>query len=233
MVMRKDHLVRIRVAKLKEKVRRLLAGVEKEEGFVAPAPAMPVREVFRRFWPFARPYRRFIPLLLVFAVLGPAIEGAKFGYPGTRKEMLSDISIGVAPDAGQVRLDGYDLKGLSLRSLLENVAVLLQETLVFDGTIRENIGYGRPDATEEEILRTARAADAHEFIERLPEGYDTVIGQKGRLLSGAQRQRVAVARTMVRDAPVLIIDEPTTGLDAASGEKVMAPLRRQMSVPRS
>jgi ABC-type protease/lipase transport system fused ATPase/permease subunit len=185
MVTRKDHLVRIRVAKLKEKVRQLLAGVEEEEGFVAPAPAMPVREVFRRFWPFARPYRRFILLVLVFAVPGPAIEGATFGYPGTRKEMLSDISLGVAPDAGQVRLDGYDLKGLSLRSLLENVAVLLQETLVFDGTIRENIGYGRPDATEEEILRTARAADAHEFIERLPEGYDTVIGQKGRLLSRA------------------------------------------------
>jgi ABC-type transport system involved in Fe-S cluster assembly fused permease/ATPase subunit len=211
MVTRKDHLVRIRVAKLKEKVRRLLAGVEEEEGFVAAAPAMPVREVFRRFWPFARPYRRFIPLVLVFAVLGPAIEAATFGYPGTRKETLSDISLGVAPaevlalvgpsgagkstvvklllrfydpDAGQVRLDGYDLKGLSLRSLLENVAVLLQETLVFDGTIRENIAYGRPDATEEEILRTARAADAHEFIERLPEGYDTVIGLKGRLLSG-------------------------------------------------
>jgi ATP-binding cassette, subfamily B, bacterial len=78
-------------------------------------------------------------------------------------------------------------------------------------------------------LRTARAADAHEFIERLPEGYDTVIGQKGRLLSGGQRQRVAIARAMVRDAPVLILDEPTTGLDAASGEKVMAPLRRLMS----
>ena len=133
------------------------------------------------------------------------------------------------PDAGEVRLDGYDLKGLSLRSLRENVAVLLQETLVFDGTIRENIAYGRPDAREKEILRAARAADAHEFIERLPEGYDTVIGQKGRLLSGGQRQRVAIARAMVRDAPVLILDEPTTGLDAASGEKVMAPLRRLMS----
>jgi ATP-binding cassette, subfamily B, bacterial len=193
--------------------------------------------------------------------LGPArgrveFDAATFGYPGTRKETLSDISFGVAPgevlalvgpsgagkstvvklllrfydpDAGEVRLDGYDLKGLSLRSLRENVAVLLQETLVFDGTIRENIAYGRPDAREKEILRAARAADAHEFIERLPEGYDTVIGQKGRLLSGGQRQRVAIARAMVRDAPVLILDEPTTGLDAASGEKVMTPLRRLMS----
>ncbi|HEU4493002.1 MAG TPA: ABC transporter ATP-binding protein, partial [Rubrobacteraceae bacterium] len=185
-----------------------------------------------------------------------AFDSVTFAYPGTRKQTLSDISFSVGPgevlalvgpsgagkstvvklllrfydpDAGEVRLDGYNLKDLSLRSLRHNVAVLLQETLVFDGTVRENIAYGRLDATEEEILRAARAADAHEFIERLPEGYDTMIGQKGRLLSGGQRQRVAIARAMVRDAPVLILDEPTTGLDAASGEKVMAPLRRLMS----
>ena len=94
----------------------------------------------------------------------------------------------------------------------ENVAVLLQETLVFDGTIRENIAYGKPGATEEEIVRAAEAADAHEFITGLPEGYNTVMGQKGRRLSGGQRQRIA--RAMVRDAPVVVLDEPTTGLDA-------------------
>lgn len=84
-------------------------------------------------------------------------------------------------------------------------------------------------ATEEEIVRAARVADAHDFIMSLPSGYDTVIGQKGRLLSGGQRQRVAIARAMVRDAPVLVLDEPTTGLDAESGEKVMKPLRKLMS----
>ena len=94
----------------------------------------------------------------------------------------------------------------------ENVAVLLQETLVFDGTIRENIAYGKPGATEEEIVRAAEAADAHELITGLPEGYNTVMGQKGRRLSGGQRQRIA--RAMVRDAPVVVLDEPTTGLDA-------------------
>jgi ATP-binding cassette, subfamily B, bacterial len=193
--------------------------------------------------------------------LGPAhgrveFDSATFGYPGTDKETLSGVSFGVGPgevlalvgpsgagkttaaklllrfydpDAGEVRLDGHDVKDLSLHSLRENVAVLLQETLVFDGTIRENIAYGRPEATEEEIVRAARAADAHDFIEKLPAGYDTVIGQKGRLLSGGQRQRVAIARAMVRDAPVLVLDEPTTGLDAGSSEKVMAPLRRLMS----
>jgi len=133
------------------------------------------------------------------------------------------------PDAGSVRLDGHDLRDLTLRSLRENVAVLLQETLVFDGTVRENIAYGKPGATEEEIVAAAKSADAHGFIETLPEGYDTVIGQKGRLLSGGQRQRLAIARAMIRDAPVLILDEPTTGLDARSSEKVIAPLRRLMS----
>ena len=182
-------------------------------------------------------------------------DSVAFGYPGTDKETLSGLTFGVGPgetlalvgpsgagkstvaklllrfydpEAGEVRLDGHDLRELTLRSLRENVAVLLQETLAFDGTIRENIGYGRPGATEAEIVRAARAADAHEFIERLPEGYDTVIGQKGRLLSGGQRQRIAIARAMIRNAPVLVLDEPTTGLDAASSEKIMAPLRRLM-----
>jgi ATP-binding cassette, subfamily B, bacterial len=127
-------------------------------------------------------------------------DSVAFGYPGTGKETLSGLSFDVGPgqtlalvgpsgagkstvaklllrfydpEAGEVRLDGHDLRELTLRSLRENVAVLLQETLAFDGTIRENIGYGRPGATEAEIVRAARAANAHEFIERLPEGYTT------------------------------------------------------------
>ena len=133
------------------------------------------------------------------------------------------------PGMGQIRLDGHDLRELTLHTLRESVAVLLQETLAFDGTVRQNIAYGKPRATEEEIVAAAKAADAHEFIEALPEGYDTIVGQKGRLLSGGQRQRLAIARAMIRDAPVLLLDEPTTGLDARSSEKIMAPLRRLMS----
>jgi ATP-binding cassette subfamily B protein len=183
-------------------------------------------------------------------------DSVRFCYPGAERAVLSDVSFDVGPgevlalvgpsgsgkstvaklllrffdpDAGSIRLDGHDLRELTLHSLRENVAVLLQETLVFDGTVRQNIAYGKPDAIEEEIVAAAKAADAHEFIGALPEGYDTVIGQKGRLLSGGQRQRIAIARAMIRDAPVLILDEPTTGLDARSSEKVMAPLRRLMS----
>jgi ABC-type multidrug transport system fused ATPase/permease subunit len=94
--------------------------------------------------------------------------------------------------------------------------------------VRENIAYGRPGATEEDVVRAAKDADAHGFISALPEGYDTVVGQKGRLLSGGQRQRLAIARAMVRDAPILVLDEPTTGLDAESGRRVLEPLRRLM-----
>jgi ATP-binding cassette, subfamily B, bacterial len=183
-------------------------------------------------------------------------DSVSFTYPGAEKPALEDVSFRASPgqvlalvgpsgsgkstlarlllrfydpDVGQIRLDGHDLRDLSLRSLRENVAVLLQETLVFDGTARENIAYGKAGATEEEIVAAAKAADAHEFILRLPDGYDTVVGQKGRLLSGGQRQRLAIARATIRGARVLLLDEPTTGLDARSSEKVMAPLRRLMS----
>jgi ABC-type multidrug transport system fused ATPase/permease subunit len=182
-------------------------------------------------------------------------DSVRFAYPGAQKPTVDDVSFRVwpgqtlalvgpsgsgkstvaklllrfyDPDAGEIRLDGHDIKDLTLRSLRENVAVLLQETLVFDGTVRENIAYGNPDATEEEIVRAASAADAHDFIMAMPSGYDTIVGQKGRLLSGGQRQRLAIARAMIRDAPVLVLDEPTTGLDAESSRRVMEPMRRLM-----
>ncbi|WBO67449.1 ABC transporter ATP-binding protein [Streptomyces camelliae] len=183
-------------------------------------------------------------------------DGVWFRYPGTVSWALSDVSFRVAPgetlalvgasgagkstvaklqlrfydpDRGAVRLDGTDLRELPLFDVRENVAVVLQETLVFHGTVRENIAYGRPGASEADIVAAARAADAHEFIERLPEGYDTLVGQRGRTLSGGQCQRLAIARAMIRDAPVLLLDEPTTGLDVRSGRRIMEPLRRLMA----
>ncbi len=182
-------------------------------------------------------------------------DHVSFRYPGTERDALSDISLQVRPgevlalvgpsgagkstlmklllrfydpQAGQITLDGHDLRDLRLRSLREHITVLLQETLIFDGTIRENIAYGRPDATEEEIMQAARAADAHDFISALPDGYDTLVGQKGRRLSGGQRQRIAIARALIRNAPILILDEPTTGLDAESGQRLWELLRRLM-----
>jgi ABC-type multidrug transport system fused ATPase/permease subunit len=185
-----------------------------------------------------------------------AFEAVSYRYPATASDALEDVSftarpgetvalVGasgagkstaaklllrfIGPTAGRVTVDGIDLRDLSLHELRENVAVVLQETLVFHASIRENIAYGRPGATDAQIEAAARAADAHEFISELPDGYETVIGQRGRRLSGGQRQRIAIARAMVRDAPVLLLDEPTTGLDAASSERVLEPMRRLMS----
>src|SRR5215207_4364083 len=161
--------------------------------------------------------------------VGPGQVLALVGPSGSGKSTLTKLLLRFYdPNRGAIRLDGHDLRELSLNSLRDNVAVLLQETLVFAGSVRENIAYGKPGASEQEIIAAAKAADAHKFIEALPEGYETLIGQKGRLLSEGQRQRVAIARAMIRDAPILVLDEPTTGLDAKSSETVMEPLGRLM-----
>ena len=183
-------------------------------------------------------------------------EGVRFTYPGASREALHAVDLAVGPgevlalvgpsgagkstvarlllrfadpSGGRVVFDGEDARDYALADLRENIAVVLQETLVFDATVEENIAYGRAGATREEVEAAARAADAHDFIVALPDGYETRVGQRGRRLSGGQRQRIAVARAMVRDAPVLVLDEPTTGLDAASAQRILAPLRRLMS----
>jgi ATP-binding cassette, subfamily B, bacterial len=156
----------------------------------------------------------------VLALVGPS---------GAGKSTLAKLLLRFYdPQGGRIMLDGHDLRDLTLTSVRDNIALLLQETLVFDGTIYENIAYGRRDATRAQVEAAAIAADAHGFISALADGYETEIGQKGRRLSGGQRQRIAIARAMVRDAPVLILDEPTTGVDAESGTRIMRPLRRLM-----
>jgi ATP-binding cassette subfamily B protein len=183
------------------------------------------------------------------------VDRLGFSYPGSGRPTLAEISFTAAPGEtiavvgasgagkstllalllrlhdpfrGSVSLDGVDIRRMSLADLRANVAVVLQETLVFDGTVAENIRWGRPDATAAEVAAAARAADAHQFITGLPNGYHTRIGQRGMMLSGGQRQRIALARAMIRDAPVLLLDEPTTGLDAAAAQRVLEPLRRAM-----
>jgi ATP-binding cassette subfamily B protein len=128
--------------------------------------------------------------------------------------------------AGRILLDGIDLRELSLRTLRYNITLLTQETLLFPGTVADNIRYGRSGASDDEVAAAARAADAHAFITALPGGYDTPVGQRGRLLSGGQRQRICLARAILRDAPVLVLDEPTTGLDEASAQRLLAVIRR-------
>ncbi|WP_300585129.1 ABC transporter ATP-binding protein [Marivita sp.] len=130
------------------------------------------------------------------------------------------------PDGGQVYIDGWDIRNLTLDSLRSNIAVVLQDSVLFGTSVRDNIAYGRLDATDEEIVAAAKAAEADSFIRALPDGYDTVLGERGETLSGGQRQRIAIARAILRDAPILILDEPLTGLDPATAKSLLASLRR-------
>ena len=132
------------------------------------------------------------------------------------------------PQAGEVRIDGHDIRDFTLDSLRRQISLELQETILFRGSVAHNIGYGRDGATREEIVAAAVRANAHEFIARMPDGYDTELSERATNLSGGQRQRIAIARALVRDAPILILDEPTTGLDAESAHLVLQGLHELM-----
>jgi subfamily B ATP-binding cassette protein MsbA len=120
------------------------------------------------------------------------------------------------PQSGSILIDGRDIRDFTIRSLRRQIAFVLQETQLFYAPVWQNIAYGRPDATLDEIVRAARLAQAHDFIEALPNGYDTIVGQGGLTLSGGQRQRLGIARAMLRNARIVILDEPSSGLDAES-----------------
>ncbi|WP_210592520.1 ABC transporter ATP-binding protein [Streptomyces sp. GESEQ-35] len=185
-----------------------------------------------------------------------SVHGASFRYPGAEEDSLHDVTLTAAPgelilvtgpsgagkstlskllvrfydpSSGVICLDGVPLTDVPLDFLRENVALLPQETLILHGTILENIECGRPGATREEIEEAARSAAAHEFIVKLPHGYDTVIAPGTATLSGGQLQRIAIARAMLRAAPVLVLDEPTAGLDSVAARRIVQPLRRLMS----
>jgi ATP-binding cassette subfamily B protein len=130
------------------------------------------------------------------------------------------------PTRGEVRIDGKDIRNYALQSLRERISIVLQDSLLFNASIRENIAFGRPDASDEQIAAAAVAANADEFIQQLPEGYETLVAERGTTLSGGQKQRIAIARAILRDAPILLLDEPTSSLDSSSEQVVMDALER-------
>jgi ABC-type multidrug transport system fused ATPase/permease subunit len=184
------------------------------------------------------------------------VRHVSFSYPGSQAPALQDISFTARPgelvavvgrsgsgkstlaklllrfydpSSGSVSLDGYDVRDRTLADLRDQIGVVMQETLMIDGTLRENILWGRADADTDAFDRAVRAADCDSVAADLPDGLETPVGQRGRRLSGGQRQRVAIARAMIRDTPVMLLDEPATGLDPAAERRVMEPLRRLMN----
>ena len=154
----------------------------------------------------------------VIAIVGPT---------GAGKTTIASLIVRFYdPASGRVTLDGQDLRELTVRTLRDHVSLVLQEPILFSATIRENIAYGRPDAPMGEIVEAAKAANAHDFISKLPGGYDAEVGQRGAHLSGGERQRISVARAFLKDAPVLVLDEPTSSIDSRTEAVILDALDR-------
>jgi ATP-binding cassette, subfamily B, bacterial len=159
----------------------------------------------------------------------PGQVAALAGPSGTGKTtVISLIPRFYDPSSGSVKIHDRNTRDFTLKSLRDQMSFVLQETLLFRATVWQNIAYGRPDASRKQMVRAAELANAHEFIEKMPQGYDTLVGERGATLSGGQRQRIAIARAVIRDTPILILDEPTTGLDSESEEAVLEALDRLM-----
>jgi ATP-binding cassette subfamily B protein/subfamily B ATP-binding cassette protein MsbA len=155
---------------------------------------------------------------------------ALVGPTGAGKSTLVNLLPGFyQPTSGSVLIDGQDISGISLASLRENISVVSQEAFLFNGTVRENILYGRLDASQEELEAASRAANCHDFITRLPQGYDSHVGERGVKLSVGEKQRVSIARALLKNAPLLILDEATASVDTATERLIQEALERLMA----
>jgi subfamily B ATP-binding cassette protein MsbA len=159
--------------------------------------------------------------------IAPGEKIAIVGATGAGKStLISLVPRLYDPSSGTVSIDAEDIRNYSVQSLRAQISLVLQDSLLFSGTIRENIAFGRPDASDKEIVAAAVVANVAEFIDVLPDGYETLVAEGGTTLSGGQKQRIAIARAILRGSPILILDEPTSGLDAASERTVIDALER-------
>jgi len=213
-------------------MRRLIAAVDIEPEIREPAapkaiPAGPCEIVFDKVG-FA--YHSDAPALTAMSLRAAPGEAIALVGPsgGGKTTILNLIPRFYDADEGVVRINGLDVRDAAMADLRSKIALVMQEPFLFDDTIRANIAYSRPDASEKEVVAAARAAYAHEFIRKLPNGYDTTVGEAGARLSGGQRQRIAIARAFLKDAPILLLDEATSALDTESEAKVQEALDRLM-----
>ena len=163
-----------------------------------------------------------------FSIAPNQIVGLVGGTGAGKSTLLSLVPRFYDPAAGSVILDGRDVREITKKSLRAQIAIVLQDTLLFSTTVRENIAYGRPDATEEEIIEAARRAQADEFIRQMPQGYSSLVGERGGHLSVGQRQRIGIARAFLKNAPILLLDEPTSALDPATEAAIMETIKELM-----
>jgi ATP-binding cassette, subfamily B, bacterial len=175
-------------------------------------------------------YQTGTPVLTDLSMaIQPGQVAALVGPTGAGKStIISLIPRFYEPDSGVVKIDGMDVRRFTQKSLRSQISFVLQDTVLFHASIWQNIAYGKPEASRRELLRAAELANAQEFIEKLPGGYDTMVGERGATLSGGQRQRIAIARAIIRDTPILIMDEPSSGLDPESEKMVFEALDRLM-----
>src|SRR4029434_467384 len=150
------------------------------------------------------------------------------GTGAGKSTVLSLVPRFYDPTSGSVTLDGRDVREITKKSLRAQIGIVLQDTLLFSTTIRENIAYGRPDATEDEIIDAAKRAQAHDVLQQLPNGYSSTVGERGQQLSVGQRQRIGIARAFLKNAPILLLDEPTSALDPATEAAIMDTIKELM-----
>ena len=212
-----------------ERIREVLA----TDGGVRDLPHARRATAFKGSIEFDHVSFGYSPDQLILKDIGFAIKAgqiAAFVGPtgGGKTTIINLIARFYDPLSGTVTIDGTDIKGFTLRSLRDQISFVLQDTLLFHAPIWQNIAYGWPEANRAEIVRAAELANAHEFINDMPDGYDTMVGERGVTLSGGQRQRIAIARAVIRNTPILVLDEPTSGLDAQSEQAVFEALDRLM-----
>jgi subfamily B ATP-binding cassette protein MsbA len=175
-------------------------------------------------------YKPESPVLkeVTFTIQPGQLVGFVGATGGGKSTVASLIPRFYDPTGGRILVDGVDVRDYKIRALRNQIGLVLQDTVLFHGTVADNIAYGKPDATREEVIAAARLANAEEFILRMPKGYDSQVGERGMTLSGGQRQRIGIARAIIRDSPILILDEPTAALDTESEKIVMEALERLM-----